>query len=174
MKVVNSLTTLTAPDKKDSKKVLSTLSDHFMPKKHLLFERIKFGFVEQIENESIDLYVVRLRQPAESCEFENLCETLPRDRLVSGTRHPYTRGRLLRERPVPGLARCTEALCASELSRIYKEQFKDTADSPNTVHAAEKHHSAKEKRKENGGSNSGNQRGRNKSGKGKPSGLCKF
>ena len=75
---------------------------------------------------------------------------------------------------MPGLARCIEALQASELSRIHKEQFKETFDSPNTVHAAEKYHSAKERRKGNSGSSDGNLRGRNKSGKEKPSVLCKF
>ena len=106
VKVMNSLTTLTAPDKKDPEKILSALSDHFMPQKHLSFERVKFGFANQAENESIDQYVVRLRQLAESCEFENLCEILIGDRLVIGTRDSSTRDRLLRERPVPGLARC--------------------------------------------------------------------
>ena len=38
----------------------------------------------------------------------------------------------------------------------------------------ENHHSAKEKRKGNGGSSNRNLRGRNKPGKEKPSGLCKF
>ena len=79
-----------------------------------MFERVKFGFANQAENESIDQYVVRLRQLAESCEFENLCESLIRDRLVIGTRDSSTRDRLLRERPVPGLARCIEALRASD------------------------------------------------------------
>ena len=78
LKVMNSLTTLTASDTKDPEKILSALSDHFMPQKHLLFERIKLGFANQGENESIDQYVVRLRQLAESCEFEN-CESLIRD-----------------------------------------------------------------------------------------------
>ena len=95
VKVMNSLTTLTASDKKDPEKILSALSDHFMPQKHLLFERVKFGFANQAENESIDQYVVRLRQLAESCEFENLCESLIRDRLVIGTRDSSTRDRLL-------------------------------------------------------------------------------
>ena len=101
----------------------------------------------KLKKKSIDQFIVRLRQLAESCEFENLCESLIRDRLVIGTRDSSTRDRLLRERPVPGLARCIEALRASELSRIHKEQFKDTVDSPYTVHAAEKHHSATQKRK---------------------------
>ena len=124
VKVMESLTTQTASDKKDPEKILSALSDHFMPQKHLLFERVKFGFANQAENESIDQYVVRLRQLAESCEFENLCESLIRDRLVIGTRDSSTLDRLLREHPVPGVARCIEALQASELSRIHKEQLK--------------------------------------------------
>ena len=53
-----------------------------------------------------------------------LCDSLIRDRLVIGTRDSSTLDLLLRERPVPGLAGCIEALQASELSRIHKEQFK--------------------------------------------------
>ncbi|CAH3153171.1 unnamed protein product [Porites evermanni] len=140
VKVMNSLTTLTASDKRDPEKILSALSDHFMPQKHLLFERVKFSFANQAENESIDQYVVRLRQLVGSCEFENLW-----------------------------LARCIKALRASELSRIHKEQYKDTVDSPYAVHAAEKHHLATQKRKGNSGSSKGNLKGRDKTGKEKPS-----
>ena len=175
VKVMKSLTTQTASDKKDPEKILSALSDHLMPKNvTLLFERVKFGFANQSENESIDQYVERLRQLAELREFDNLCDSLIRDRLVIGTRDSSTLDLLLRERPVPGLAGCIEALQASELSRIHKEQFKKTVDSPNTVHAAEKYHSEKEKRKGYSGSSDGNLRGRYKSEKEKPSGLCKF
>lgn len=124
VKLMNSLTALTEPYKKDPEKILSALRDHFMPQKHLLFERVKFGFANDAENESTDQYIVRLHQLAESCEFENLCESLLRDRLVIGTRDKYTRDRQLRaERPVPRLARCMEALCVSELSRIHKEHI---------------------------------------------------
>ena len=151
VKVMNSLTTLTASDKKDPEKIISALSDHFMSQNICCLKEKKFGFANQAENESIDQYVLRLRQLVESCEFENLCESLIHDRLVIGTRNSFTRDRLLRERPVPGLARCIQALRASELSRIHKEQFKDTADSSYTVHAAGKHHSTTEKRKGNSG-----------------------
>ena len=62
------------------------------------------------------------------------------DRLVIGTRDSSTRDRLLRERPVPGLTRCVEALRASELSTKHKEQLKDGVSDAqkNTVHAADK------------------------------------
>ena len=111
--MMNSLTTLTVEDKNDPEKILTAVGDHFMPQKHLLFERVKFGFANQAEHETIDRYVVRLCQLAESCEFEGLCESLIRDRLVIGTRDSSTRDRLLRERPVPGLTRCIEALRAN-------------------------------------------------------------
>ena len=117
-------------------------------------QRVKFGLANQTEHETIDQYVVRLRQLAESCEFEGLCESLIRDRLVIGTRDSATRDRLLRERPVPGLTRCVEALRASELSRVRREQFKDAvADPPNTVHATNKHNSGKEKHSRSGQAN---------------------
>ena len=58
VKVMKSLTTQTASDKKDPEKILSALSDHLMPKNvTLLFERVKFGFANQSENESIHQYV---------------------------------------------------------------------------------------------------------------------
>ena len=140
VKVMNSLnTTLTVEDKSDPKKTLTALGNHFMLQKHLLFKRVKFGFADQTEHETIDQYIVRLRQRAESCEFEGLCGSLIRDRLVIGTRDSTTRDRLLRERPVPGLTRCIEALRAIELSRKHKEQLKDVVSPPqNTVHAADK------------------------------------
>ena len=139
VKVMNSLTAVAPEDKSDPEKILTALGNHFMPQKHLLFERVKFGFANQTEHETIDQYVVRLRQLAESCEFEGLFESLICDRLVIGTRDSSTRDRLLRERPVPGLTRCIEALRASELSRKHKEQLKDAVSDPqNTVHAADK------------------------------------
>ena len=79
VKVMNSITALAPEDKSDPEKILTTLGNHFMPQKHLLFERVKFGFANQTENETVDQYVVRLSQLAESCEFEGLFESLIRD-----------------------------------------------------------------------------------------------
>ena len=81
--VINSLTTLTVEYKSDPEKILTTLGNHYIPQNHL-FERVKFGFANQTEHETIDQYVVRFHKLEESCEFESLCEILIRDRLVIG------------------------------------------------------------------------------------------
>lgn len=91
-----------------SEKIHVAIGDHFIAQKHLLF-RVKFEFASQVEHETIDQYVVRLRQLVESCEFEGLCESLIHDTLVIGTRDSGTRGRLLREGPVAGLIKCIGA-----------------------------------------------------------------
>lgn len=67
VKVMNSLTILTVEDEGDPEKILTALGNHFMPKKHLLFERVKFGYANQTEHETIDQYLVRLRQLAAPC-----------------------------------------------------------------------------------------------------------
>jgi len=72
---MNSLTTLTVEDKSDPEKILTALGNHFMPQKHSLFKRVKFGFANQSKHGTIDQYVVRLCQLAESCEFEGLCKS---------------------------------------------------------------------------------------------------
>ncbi|XP_070535144.1 uncharacterized protein [Ptychodera flava] len=55
-----------------------------------------------------------------------------------GTHDSATRDRLLRERPVPNLQRCIEALRANELSKVHKEQLRSTAEVQDTVHVARK------------------------------------
>ncbi|PFX34820.1 Retrovirus-related Pol polyprotein [Stylophora pistillata] len=90
-------------------------------------------------NEKVGKNPCGIEMLAESCEFEVLCESLIRDRLVISTRDSATRDRLLREHPVPNLTRYIEALRASELSRKHKEQLKDAVSDPqNIVHAAYK------------------------------------
>ena len=123
--MMNSLTTLTVKLKiKDPEKILSALVDHFLPQNRLLFERVPSGFANQAEHETINQYVVRLRQLAESCEFQGPYGSLMLDKLI-------------RELPVPSLMRCIEALRTSGLSRMHKEQLKDAMSDPhNMVHVA--------------------------------------
>ena len=138
VKVMNSLTTLTVDDKKDPEKILSALGTILCHRNICCLKGLSLDLPIKL-NMRLSISMLRLRQLAESCEFEGLCESLIRDRLVIGTRDSSTRDRLLRERPVPGLTRCIEALRASELSRIHKDQLRDAVpDSQNIVHVADK------------------------------------
>ena len=120
LRIMNSLTTLTDQDKKDPARIIAELSNHFEPQKHVLFERYKFNSANQSDAETVDQYVMRLRQLAKSCEYGNLEESLIRDRLVMGTHDARSRDRLLRDRPVPDLQRCVDTMRASELQRAHQ------------------------------------------------------
>ena len=128
MKIMYSLPTLSNDDRNDPDKILKELHLHFVPQRHVLFERYKFNTASQQSGDTMDDYVVRLRQLADSCEFGILKDSLIRDRLVIGTSDTPARERLLRERPVPDLNRCIESLRACELSRAHKQQIDGTKE----------------------------------------------
>ena len=85
LKVMNSLPTISDADKKDPDIIITRLTAHFVPQRHVLFERFKFNTANQGPGEPVDAYVLRIRQLAESCELDPLKESLLRDRLVLGT-----------------------------------------------------------------------------------------
>ena len=120
LRVMKSLPNLSEEDKKDPDRILQELRGHFIPQRHVLFERYKFNIATQ-KDESADEFLIRLRQLAESCEFEALKDSLIRDRLVIGTSDEVCRDRLLHIRPVPDLNRCIELLRASELQKSHKQ-----------------------------------------------------
>ena len=49
VEVLNTLAILTDEDEQDPERILSALGPHFMPQKHLWFERVKFVFANQAE-----------------------------------------------------------------------------------------------------------------------------
>ncbi len=97
LKIMESISTLTADDKKDPANILLALKTHFMPEPHVLFERYKFNIATQPENEQADQFLVRLRQLSETCEYGDLKDSLIRDRLVIGSHDQNSCDRLMRE-----------------------------------------------------------------------------
>ena len=120
-RIMNSLPCLSAADKKDPAKIVQELKKHFIPQRNVLYERFVFNSAVQKPGETIDEYVVRLHQMADSCEFGTLKDSLIRDRIVIGTTDEGGRERLLRERPVPNLEKAIENLRAFEISRTHKQ-----------------------------------------------------
>ena len=75
---------LTQAEMEDPQTILDALQDHFVPIRNILYERYIFHNKEQQAHETIDQYLVKLRQLAEPCQFGNLEDEMVRDGLVRG------------------------------------------------------------------------------------------
>lgn len=60
------------------------LERYFTLAKNVIFKRYVFGLLEQDEEETIDVFITRLREQAASCEYGALRDKLIRARLVLG------------------------------------------------------------------------------------------
>jgi hypothetical protein len=98
------------------KDILDKLSQHFVPKTNLLFERYKFYEATQGQNETIDAYYLRLQDLAKECDFGNK-ENMIRDRLVLFSTDVKARAALFRETEAPNLQKTLEYMRMSEMTK---------------------------------------------------------
>ena len=63
-RVLNSLPDLTNEDRKNPDRIIEALRQHFVPQRNVLYERFNFNSATQRSSESIDEFVIRLRQMA--------------------------------------------------------------------------------------------------------------
>ena len=73
---------------------LTALDGYFTPKVNVPFERHQFRQMQQLDGETIDQFVCRLRQKAISCEFPNQDEAI-RDQIIEKCRDPKLRRKFL-------------------------------------------------------------------------------
>ena len=78
--------------------ILGALQDHFVPVRNILYERYIFHNTEQQAHETIDQYLIKLRQLAEPCQCGALADEMVRDRLVLGCKDSAARTRLSRDK----------------------------------------------------------------------------
>ena len=77
--------------------VVTALTDHYKPKKIVIYERYKFHNRSQNANESIADYIASLKTLAHSCEFGTNLNEMLRDRFVIGLANRSTQQVLLSE-----------------------------------------------------------------------------
>ena len=65
--------------------VTNKFIDDCMAKKNLVYERLVFNTCNKNQGQTIDSYVTELRTKAQSCEYDELKDSLNRDRIVVGT-----------------------------------------------------------------------------------------
>lgn len=83
---------MTAEQQATVKGCLDGLEAHFKPQRNVVYERYVFNSCVQIVEESVDVYVNRLRKIASSCEFGALTNELIRDRLIIGVKDRDLKG----------------------------------------------------------------------------------
>lgn len=90
--------------------ITKILLDHFAPKKSITSERFKFNKRDQYPNETISDYIVKLRKPASSCEFDQFLEQALRDRLVCGLSNEGIQRKWLAEDALTFTSACKQAI----------------------------------------------------------------
>ena len=75
---------LTIDQKKEYGTVTKSLTEYFIPKRNVIFERVQFN--QRLEGANVDSFVTSLHKLAEYCAFGALHNDLIRDRLVVGLR----------------------------------------------------------------------------------------
>ena len=102
---------------------LDGLAAHFKPQRNVVYERYVFNSCVQIVEESVDVYVSRLRKLASSCEFGALTNELIRDRLVIG----------VKDRNLKGLS-LQKAIEICKSNEITKQQLKSLENEEKKPH----------------------------------------
>ena len=121
---------LSEDEMKDPKTILDKLQDHFLPVRNILYERYVFHNTDQLAHETIDQFVIKLRQLAEPCQFGTLEDESVRDRLVLGCKDSTARTRLFREKDCD-LKKAIESLRISEVtSKQLKRIERDETQEP--------------------------------------------
>jgi len=81
----------------DLETAIEKLDEYFLPKRNIAFERHVFRQAKQEDSERLDNYVTRLRQLAETCDYEDNTDDMIRDQIVDKCKSTRLRRRFLRE-----------------------------------------------------------------------------
>ena len=81
----------------DFDSVIEKFNSYCNPMKNETYERYVFHSRKQLQGEPIEQFVTDLKLKAQTCQFENLKDSMIRDRLVLGVTNTRVRERLLRE-----------------------------------------------------------------------------
>ena len=84
---------------KDPKEILKALQDNFVVKRNVLYDRYKFYYAQQSQNENVEQYLDRLRHLAAEAKFSppKVEEEALRDILVLGCKDESARARVFRK-----------------------------------------------------------------------------
>lgn len=116
--------TIPGDDKDKINPLLLKFENYCIPRKNVTMERYKFNTRMQDKSESIDQFIIDLRNMSKNCAFGAIEEELIRDRIVCGTNSERVKERLLRDDELT-LAKAITVCRADEESRRNLKAFKE-------------------------------------------------
>ena len=83
--------TTTTVEEQTLKLVIEKFDAHFRPVKNVIFERVQFNQLCQLQGQSVHDYITRVRSQADNCDYGEMKGELVRDKIVVGLRDPDLR-----------------------------------------------------------------------------------
>lgn len=108
--VVKNLVVPALPGEKTYEEIKVLLKNHYCPKTSVIAERCKFNRRVQLEQESVEDFIVELKHLARKCNFGEFLRDALRDRLVAGIRSEDTQRALFAEEALTFDSACKIAL----------------------------------------------------------------
>ena len=105
--------------------VMNKFIDYCMPKKNLVYERFVFNTCNQNQGQTIDGYVTELRTKAQSCEYDELKDSLIKDRIVVGTNSTKLQEKMLHYKDLTlksAISRCKSAETTRRQMKVLQEK----------------------------------------------------
>ncbi|XP_064462921.1 uncharacterized protein K02A2.6-like [Ornithodoros turicata] len=128
----------------DFEKTKKLLTDHFKPKKNIVFEQHVFRQAVQQQGETISEYFVRLKKLASTCEFANEDQALLAQ-MIEGITSTKLRRQALRD-PSITLEKLKELGQAHEQAELQADKMEGTPENTQKVNAVKgKHYKLKKK-----------------------------
>ena len=107
--------------------VIRKFEAYCKPKRNVTYERFIFNSRKQLKNESIDEYIVTLRNLITNCEYQQLTDSLLKDAIVMGIRCNKSRELLLRESNLC-LDKCIDILKSTESAQNHSSAILQRED----------------------------------------------
>ncbi|UYV66845.1 K02A2.6-like [Cordylochernes scorpioides] len=119
------------------KEMLDMLTNHFKPLKNTIQRRNAFFTYVQKERQGIMEFVTELKHLAQECEFENLTESLIRDRLIIGILNREVKRKLLEDPQLTlpraiSIAMISESTC-SQVASLNEQKMIEKNEKRNWV-----------------------------------------
>ena len=109
------------------KKVIEKFDEYMSPKKNITYMRFRFFSYNQVDGQSVDEYVTKLKSRSEHCEFGELKNSLIKDKIVLGVNTKKVQERLLREAEL-SLEKAIQICRAAENVKMQAKEIKGASN----------------------------------------------